>query len=365
MNRNFSIYLDLLRVLAALTVVIDHMIMLTPASFLWHLRPLGHEAVIVFFVLSGFVISYAVEVKDRDLSTFTISRLARLYSVLLPCLIVTPLLNLVGSHVNPGAYVYHYTGQTSLSAIIQNGLFLNQIWFGNVAYFHNGPLWSLSYEFWYYVIFGLAFFLRGRARTIAVLAACLIAGPKILLLMPIWLMGAAAYRLTKCYLPTWLSALLTFGSALAIFAYFRLHLDVGLNQLSAAAIGSTHLDAYHFSRFFIADTALGLMVTAHFIGAAGIAHHMRFGAATAFIRSAAGFTFSIYLFHLPLLYFGNALLPHGLSANWRATAIFTLAAGGSCLMGLVTERKKYLYVRALSAIRARWLPAVKPARETA
>ena len=57
----------------------------------------------------------------------------------------------------------------------------------------NIPFWSLNYEAWYYVLFGAALFLRGWRRTIAVVAAALLAGPKIVLL-PFWLMGLLAWR---------------------------------------------------------------------------------------------------------------------------------------------------------------------------
>jgi peptidoglycan/LPS O-acetylase OafA/YrhL len=65
MNRPFSIYLDLVRFTAARLV------------YLWHsnMRPLvndalpasqyGHSSVIVFFVLSGFVIAYVTDKKGK------------------------------------------------------------------------------------------------------------------------------------------------------------------------------------------------------------------------------------------------------------------------------------------------------------
>jgi peptidoglycan/LPS O-acetylase OafA/YrhL len=44
----------------------------------------------------------------------------------------------------------------------------------------NLPFWSLNYEAWYYVLFGATAFLHGRQRILALIAAALLAGPKIL-----------------------------------------------------------------------------------------------------------------------------------------------------------------------------------------
>lgn len=365
MNRNLSLYLDLLRILAALTVVVGHLLSFAPASSLWHLRPLGHEAVIVFFVLSGFVIAYAVEARDRDLASFTISRLARLYSVLLPCLIVTPLIFLWVRHIDPGYFLVQADDQTRAKTIVENAFFLNQAWFENALYFGNAPLWSLSHEFWYYAIFGAAFFLKAWKRAAAVAAGCLIAGPKMLLLMPVWLMGAAAYHLVRRGVPARRGAPIAGASILALFVYFLFRLDLPLGRLSLTIIGSRNLAAFLSARFFVADYALGLMIAAHFIGMAGIAGPIRLNAAAPLIRGLAGFTFSIYVFHFPLLYLGDVLLPPDLPPNWRALAIFTGAVGGACLLGLFTERKKHIYVQALEAIRSRWLTGSKPADEPA
>jgi peptidoglycan/LPS O-acetylase OafA/YrhL len=354
MNRNLSIYLDLVRALAALVVVFDHTEMAIRGSYLWHFPLLGHEAVIVFFVLSGFVIAYSADIKDRDLGSYAVSRFSRLYSVVLPCLIIAPLLDFVGRSIDPAPYIDHVSAQIGWLAVLQNGLFLNQAWFANVPYFGNAPFWSLGYEFWYYVIFAAAYFLRGWARGAAVIICCLFIGPKVLLLMPIWLMGAGAYWIVRRGVTATYGLPLLTVSLLALGIYFEGHIDVALNHLSAALIGPQYMEAWHFSRFFLADTALGLMITLNFIGFAGISSWVRQDGLAPFIRGFAGFTFSIYLFHLPLIYFTKALLPKGLIPDWQATLVLIGAIGGSCVIGLFTEHKKHVYTRIFKAILARW-----------
>src|SRR5690349_12335860 len=80
-----SIYLDLVRALAAFFVVLDH----APTLFdLPWIPRWGHQAVIVFFVLSGYVISNVADTRETDARRFLIARLARLWSVLVPAAIL-------------------------------------------------------------------------------------------------------------------------------------------------------------------------------------------------------------------------------------------------------------------------------------
>ncbi|HJY52187.1 MAG TPA: hypothetical protein VJ349_26610, partial [Stellaceae bacterium] len=75
-----------------------------------------------------------------------------------------------------------------------SAVFLGESWTIRVLPGFNVPYWSLNYEAWYYVLFAAAIFLRGRPRIAALIAAALLAGPRILSLLPVWLMGVAAWR---------------------------------------------------------------------------------------------------------------------------------------------------------------------------
>ena len=82
MSRRESIYLDLVRSLAALAVVLDHAAGLfrLPCYPFW-----GHQSVMVFFVLSGYVICYVADTRETTPRAFVVARLARLWSVLVFC----------------------------------------------------------------------------------------------------------------------------------------------------------------------------------------------------------------------------------------------------------------------------------------
>ncbi len=64
----------------------------------------GEEAVIVFFVLSGLVISVSAEKRHHDVTSYGIARLARLWSVVLRALLLTVVCDIVGQHTAREAY---------------------------------------------------------------------------------------------------------------------------------------------------------------------------------------------------------------------------------------------------------------------
>jgi peptidoglycan/LPS O-acetylase OafA/YrhL len=351
MNRNLSLYLDLLRVLAAIEVLLDHVVDYSPRNFFYPIGQLGHESVIVFFVLSGFVIAYSAETKDHDLGAFAVSRFARLWSVLLPCLILTPIFDMLGQSIAPEAYTYHVSNFIDLADGVRHAFFLNQLWFENTWYFSNFPGWSLGYEFWYYAAFGAAFYLKGPRRAVAIAVCCLIAGPKILLLWPIWLAGVAVYAHVKHGISVTRGVFYLTVSSLGLVLYFPGGGEDTLAALSTAALSHQPYDFTPYSDGFLADYALGLIIAGNFAGIAGISSHLKLDAFAPFIRGAASFTFSIYLYHLPLFFLANAVFYNRLSVNGRAAAAFIMALAGSCLLGLFTERKKHLFANTLQKLR--------------
>jgi peptidoglycan/LPS O-acetylase OafA/YrhL len=187
-----SLYLDLLRTLAALTVVLDHLGLVFPQASLpvgrW-----GHQAVLVFFVLSGYVISRSAS-RERNAGSFIVARLARLWPVLVPALVLTVACDAVGlSRGDPAAYglVPHDYPVVRIGATLA---FLAESWV-SIQPFSNLAVWSLCAEFWYYAVFAAWFFTPpGRLRTVLVGAAVLLAGHKAILLTPIWFMGVALDR---------------------------------------------------------------------------------------------------------------------------------------------------------------------------
>jgi peptidoglycan/LPS O-acetylase OafA/YrhL len=95
LSKEFSTFLDLLRFTAAAIVFLGH---LSDASLggesLRFFLPLAKSAVIAFFVLSGYVVSWAAT-QEGGASDYAINRMARIYSVAVPALLLTWAIDLV------------------------------------------------------------------------------------------------------------------------------------------------------------------------------------------------------------------------------------------------------------------------------
>jgi len=101
MKKGTSLYLDLVRFSAALMVFLVHLKVHAKGTFgpFWgfHLDYSSQTAVTVFFVLSGYVIAHVLATREGTPLEYCASRFARLYSVVVPALILTALL--CGEHV--------------------------------------------------------------------------------------------------------------------------------------------------------------------------------------------------------------------------------------------------------------------------
>lgn len=346
LTRGLSLYLDLLRLMAALVVVATHLAYTElSGGMLQYWRLLGNDAVMVFFVLSGFVIAHVVHGKDRDLRSYAASRLARLWSVAVPALAITVALDHWGAALDPAAYgQWWYQGSDPVWRALRAISFTNELWFSSIRVFSNGPWWSLGYEALYYAIFGALFFLTGRKRTVAVGALMLLAGPKVMLLFPIWLLGVWTWKRTRiARLPADKAALAFFGS-IAIYAAFRgMGGPVALKDLTTAAIGAANVAHYlHFSDEFIASYVIGPLVALNFLGAHGLSSMLerllaRWARPIAF---AAGSTFTLYLLHYPMLRFAHAATGYDVHNPWQVLAAFCAVVGACLMLGPVIERTK-------------------------
>ena len=173
---------------------------------------LGHQAVIVFFVLSGFFIGTTIvgtsRAKTWSWRQYTMRRLTRLYIVLIPALLLTAVWDSLGVALFgfDGIYGAHHGALGLRLPDVSQSLNL-PVFLGNLAFLQdlvvvpfgsNGPLWSLSYEFWSYVTFPLLFrAARGdapaplRALLLAAgVAAIVLLGSPFQLYFSIWALGA-------------------------------------------------------------------------------------------------------------------------------------------------------------------------------
>ncbi|MBL8584165.1 MAG: acyltransferase [Rhizobiaceae bacterium] len=323
MNRAFSTYLDALRFLAALTVVLSHWAYerFTGGAFVG-IRDynLGSDAVVVFFVLSGLVIAYTAETKDRTLGAFGFCRATRLLSVALPALALTFVLDRLGAHLDPPAYEGWWYVPRSLPEMLWNGLTFSSEWhMPGVRLGTNGPYWSLSYEVAYYLLFAAAFFLAGPLRILTLAVLALLIGVKVLLLLPVWLTGVSIWlRMRSAASAKEPRRLLWAMAVLPILVYLAC-LAAGVPGLlwratvSAAGMEPDILRAVlGFSDEFLWNLLIGALVSIHLramwrLSRTWPATEQSWPANA--IRWLAGASFSIYLVHYPVMQFADAVLP--------------------------------------------------------
>ena len=315
MTRGFSTYLNLLRFAAAMIVLLSHFAYArySGGGFLWVRElNLGSDAVILFFVLSGYVIAYTAERKDHALGRFLFNRATRIYTVALPALVLGFACDRLGAALAPEVYDDWWYNALPLWELLLRGLsFSNEWYLWPQRLGSNGPYWSLSYEVIYYALFAAAFYLRGAARAGLIALGAGLAGLNILLLMPAWLCGVALYRrVSRGARPPRGAAL---GYALLPALAYVLALAMGIPEILK---GLTYLRlpffahaGLRFSDEFLWNGLIGLLVTVHLFGMSGLLTGGALARFEAPVAWAAGGSFSIYLMHYPLLSLFSVLLP--------------------------------------------------------
>jgi peptidoglycan/LPS O-acetylase OafA/YrhL len=209
-------WMDAFRTLAAVVVVASHARDLVMRDYsgppvyapFYAATGLGHSGVILFFVLSGFWISRAVQARldePRFWTGYLIDRLSRLMIVLLPAVLLGGALDYLGA-VQLGLPIYSgEAGPHSIREAVAPRL-SPSVMLGNVAFLQtilvptwgsNGPLWSLAFEFWYYVWFAaLALLVARKQFSIALLGLVVgYANPQIAVGFASWMVGYALLRL--------------------------------------------------------------------------------------------------------------------------------------------------------------------------
>jgi peptidoglycan/LPS O-acetylase OafA/YrhL len=334
-RRNSGI--DALRGLSILLVVVHHIGIRVPlsqtllAGFVphWLLQGLnfnGSEAVIIFFVISGFLITRRSQerwgdLRDISCGGFYLLRMSRIVPLLLFVVAVLSLLHLLGVP----RFVIDKPGQSLGGAIASAlGLYLNR-YEGVHGYLPGGwdVIWSLSIEEVFYLAFPLSCLLLGRARAL-VPALALLA-----LSMPLTRAALAAggneIWLEKAYLPG-MSAIAV--GVLAAILVRRVPVSSPRMVLAMSLVGWAGVCAVFFAGnwiwrlvhqgygLFLAVAAAAIVISAHYDERA-----MWNTAPTRglnWLRSCGRLSYEIYLSHMFCVFGGLALFNwSGPGGSWR------------------------------------------------
>jgi len=217
LSRSKSALFNFIRWTAALVVVVGHVNSYanlihgegtTAPYFIYNYCAVhAHAAVMVFFVLSGYFVTFATVRKCAKGSyrfrEYFLDRWSRIYSVLLAAVAFTLVLDAIGRALSP---VYsdpkvipqdHFLVRLFLNVFSLQGMHGYRVQLGS-----NPPLWSIGYEFTFYVLFGLIFFRKQLFRrqvffVASVAIVLLVIGVKMALYFLIWLLGVATFYVTQ------------------------------------------------------------------------------------------------------------------------------------------------------------------------
>jgi len=327
-----SVYFDAVRFLAALIVVLHHVwpLIMPNLPIPWP----GHEAVVVFFVLSGYVIAYAASDPTVSLRTYAEHRTARILSVAIPALLLAAAVApfAAGPDIQYAGDVRMGAEQFWIASVI-NGLFLGQSLGMNISPPLNEPFWSLCYEVWYYVIFAAWMYSSKRWRIALTALALAVAGLKIVMLLPVWLLGVWLYH--RMPVLTQQQARILFAvSALAAFAFFWTGTSQAIRSLMQAT-SPDFINSLKASNRFAGDMILGVFVAANFAAVASLGSSMRplIGIKRQ-VGYASSFTLSAYLYHMPL----TVLIWNGMDVH-DPMGFLAILASLTIALGYATERR--------------------------
>lgn len=332
-------WMDLIRFLAAFAVLACHFRgaffveysllqpeQQTPWMFVFYsLTRLGHEAVLVFFVLSGFLVGGKAIERIHD-NTFNFHGYAidRAVRIMLPLV----------SAVTFAAVVNLIIGREIELPVLIGNIFSLQ---GIICNSYIETLWSLCYEVWFYILicaFGYSIVYAKRVKGyigIAVLFLCFMIFTKLkAYYLFIWLLGAIGFLFVGKK-----SSLVMWGSGFAlIFSGVFLQLTSGSNFGGIDAV---------IAREYI-ELVFGLTFCLFLIQIIQFPPRKRVGLKLNNIGSRlAAFSYTLYLTHVPLLRLLTYLgAPKCESVNAYSLSLYVawllLATATAYLFYLIFER---------------------------
>jgi peptidoglycan/LPS O-acetylase OafA/YrhL len=341
-----STALDALRWLAAALVLHQHVRALVFVDYdpavhtgwftrlFMFLAGYGHHAVIVFFVLSGYLVGGEVlrsmAQGTFDWRVYLVRRAARLYLVYLAALALGLILDNIGvrwfnasglysGHLRIPVMNFAVDERLGPTTLLGNLIFLQRI--AVPPFGSNEPLWSLTYEVWYYLLWPLLLwpFCAADATVkrrlfcagLALGAIWVIRGD-VLCYFAIWLLGITPHLLRR---PWRIRPELPAGILLVLLTLARFR-------------------SWGAGPSFLQDCAIGACI-AWLISTLVLQDRPGQPTGARWHRWMAGFSYSLYVFHSPILILAVAMLQHGVGSSLRMSPTLGSAAVYLLFIGLL------------------------------
>jgi peptidoglycan/LPS O-acetylase OafA/YrhL len=295
----FSVYLDLLRGGSALWVALSHLSLFGVAgpSNKLPLPEDGHDAVVLFFILSGFLVAHAVVRKpDQGLVGYMLDRGSRIYSVAFPLLLTSFACAALGLiNATPEYQLEKWPLYMPLFSV-----FLNQSFGFREVPLQLFPWWSLAFEVWYYILFGCAYFLRGKIRWAVCGLVFLVMGGRLWMLMPVWLGGVIVLLVPYKQLSVRMAAVLAISSVLAFLTFKLSGLELAIRTITLEPWGGVQPRPFGNATYFTTDYVTTPLAMLHLVAMRRLLTDQKI-AFSKMIKSFAGVSYCLYLLH-PLLF---------------------------------------------------------------
>lgn len=281
----------------------------------------GAEMVMLFFVLSGFVIHYkqarqyaSGQTPQIHLPDYARKRLKRLYPPLIAAILLTWILDTWGAQLNPGFYSGLTRPETitslepvldhAWSTLVGNLLFMQSLWikvFGS-----NSPLWSLSYEFFFYLLYPLVLPLYHRWGSLYVLGGLLGLG-----FISYWAGNIAGinfpWKIAPYFAIWWIGAACADGYAQKRFVkYPNLILLLSAILLTSALLAAREQISIYFYTLWL-SLGFGALFLYLLLPAPNAFGRVWIQKTIELFAPTAKFSYTLYLTHLPLAAFLGAV----------------------------------------------------------
>ncbi|MDE1901098.1 MAG: acyltransferase [Alphaproteobacteria bacterium] len=343
---NLSLYLDFLRLMAACAVFFSH-----ARNFLFPQIDLGFwdegkEAVAVFFVLSGFVISHVVDCKEKDYKSYAVARMARIYPVAVLAVFITLAADSIGTlfyapyyAALDGLHNGFYQKTNFVSALSYLGFF-NQIWFTHSIFGTDEPYWSLGFEVPYYIFFGLISFLPGKKKLAGGLVWALICGPKIIQYLPLWLLGVLGQKIMRQgKVSSKFLASMLFIFSILLLCFAKKYMGFFTTNMYQTFSLTQEVDNLCYFTLIGAGVLLNILAM-HGLLADG---RLLPESVANLIRWGAGGSFTLYLVHLPILVLVSGILAPAIDSVIVGLSAAVLVFAFGLSLSLLAERRKKVF----------------------
>lgn len=308
LSEGSSAYCDLVRSVSAQVVVVGHGIaffgifkFLHEPRFPW----MQNIAVILFFILSGFIITYTISSRiktanDKQIpygfGDFFIDRFSRIFSAFFPALLFVLCIDSLSIFMAPEKYTYF--NAFNLKTFVANLFMLQDFpgfkvldWDCCTSFGSARPFWSLAIEWYMYMFFGFlllvfnkkpSLFHCGVLVLLGMIPFCNIIKPTGLTV--VWLYGALA----------WL--ILAEKKLDSVSHQMKLFVSIMIFLAAVARVRLAHMNAY--------DPIFAFLLAILFLLGVDYCANIQFRPfIQRFIKVSASYSFTLYLVHYSVLDF--------------------------------------------------------------